>query len=134
MYKLKISACMLCLFILGCATMKEFGKMDKFAEISDAYEQAIRWSDFDFALSFLDPSKEKPDLLGDTIFKKIKVTDYRIRKTVVSADESQVSLIVQISYYRTDNVVVNTIIDHQLWKWDPENSFWLLTTGFPQFK
>ena len=134
MDKFKITACMLSLFILGCATIKEFGKMDKFAETSKAYEHAIRWSDFDFAVSFLDPSKEKPDLLGESIVKNIKVTDYRIRKTVISQDESQVVLIVQVSYYRTDNVVVNTIMDHQLWEWDSENSHWFLKTGFPQFK
>lgn len=134
MHKLKTTACILGLFILGCATIKEFGKMDKFEETSSAYEHAIRWSDFDFAAAFLDPSEKKPDRLGQSIVKNVKVTDYRVRKTAVSQDESQVVQIVEISYYRTDNVVVNKIMDHQLWEWDPEKSQWYIKTGFPHFK
>ena len=52
MAHLKLYIVVLTLLVVGCASVTEMKKKDKFEQITAAYELAIRWSDFDMASSF----------------------------------------------------------------------------------
>ena len=108
--------------------------MEQLSETTDAYEQAIRWSEFDFAMVFLKPSERIANPPDESFYKRIKVTDYKMKKNALSEDETQAIQIVEISYYKIDNVVVKSILDHQVWEWDTKKNRWYLKSGFPAFK
>ena len=129
MYLKKFLICFFVILIFGCANIenltKDFGKLEDFDVTSRAYSHHIRWSEWDDAAIFLKSTKE------DT---EIKVTDYSIKKTAVSEDQTQVVQIVEVQYYRNDRMVVQTIREKELWEWDAEKKKWELSTGLPKFK
>jgi hypothetical protein len=83
---------------------------------------------------FLEPSEREENPPDESFYKRIKVTEYRVKKTAFSEDEAQAIQIVEISYYKIDNVVVKSFSDHQLWEWDPKDKRWYLKSGLPAFE
>jgi hypothetical protein len=134
MYKRSIAICILALLTIGCADLKEMTRLKQFEDIALGYQHAMRWSDFDYVVQFVDPSTIEANPPDPQILKLVKVTDYKVRKTAASEDENQVYQYVEISYYRTDKMIVNTITERETWEWDKEGSQWRLKSGFPDFK
>ncbi|MGD8521902.1 MAG: hypothetical protein PVF56_12215 [Desulfobacterales bacterium] len=124
----------LALLVSGCGTMEQFRKMEQLSEMTQAYEQAIRWSEFDYATVFLEPSERDANPSDESFYKRIKVTDYKTKKTAFSDDETQAIQIVEISYYKIDNMIVKSFSDHQLWEWHTKDKRWYLKSGLPEFK
>ena len=108
--------------------------MEQLDQTTQAYEQAIRWSEFDYAMIFLEPSVRKANPPDESFYKRIRVTAYNIKKTALSEDEMQAIQIAEISYYRIDNVIVKSFSDHQLWEWNAKDKRWYLKSGLPDFK
>ena len=139
--KMVLKKFLICFFIIllfGCAGIgdltKEYGKLEEFDVTSRAYSHHIRWSEWDDAAIFLKSTKEDTDLPDPELMKMIKVTDYSIKKTAVSEDQTKVVQIVEVQYYRNDRMVVETIREKELWEWDAEKKEWELSTGLPKFK
>jgi len=135
MHKPRLTIIILVLLSVGCASYSELKKMDKFGDITEAYGFSIRWSDFDSAAAFIrDPEKNNYSPPDVSKLERVKVTDYIVKKTAVSKDETQVVQIVKITYYKIDNLIVTSINDRQLWKWDSAEKYWYLESGLPDFK
>ena len=138
MFLKKFSICFFIILLFGCARIgdltKEYGKLEEFDVTSRAYSHHIRWSEWDDAAIFLKSTKEDADLPDPELMKMIKVTDYSIKKTAVSEDQTKVVQIVEVQYYRNDKMVVETIREKELWEWDAEKKEWELSTGLPKFK
>lgn len=122
------------LLVSGCMSLPLFRKMEQLSETTQAYEQAIRWSEFDYAMVFLEPSEREANPPDESFYKRIKVTAYKVKKTAFSDDETQAIQIVEISYYKIDNMIVKSFSDHQLWEWDTKDRRWYLKSGLPEFK
>ncbi len=121
------------LLISACGSLTEFRKLEKLNETTRAYEQAIRWSEFDYAMNFLKPSERETNPPDESFYKRIRVTDYKIKKNALSEDEIKAIQIAEISYYRIDNMIVKTFTDRQQWEWDAKDNRWYLTSGLPAF-
>ena len=138
MYLKKSLICFLIILLFGCAKIedltKDFGKLEDFDVTSRAYSHHIRWSEWDDAAIFLKSTKEDSDLPDPELMKMIKVTDYSIKKTAVSEDQTKVVQIVELQYYRNDRMIVETIREKELWEWDSEKKKWELSTGLPKFE
>ena len=134
MTKSSVFIIMLASLMAGCVSVSEMRKMDKFEETSKAYEFAIRWSDFESASQFLKTEENATvsDLLNK--LKQFKVTAYTIKNFLPSKDKSQVLLIAEISYFELNRLIVKSISDRQIWKYDTAQERWLLTSGLPDFK
>ena len=134
MTKSSVFIIMLASLMAGCVSVSEMRKMDKFEETSKAYEFAIRWSDFESASLFLKTEENATvsDLLNK--LKQFKVTAYTIKNFLPSKDKSQVLLIAEISYFELNRLIVKSISDRQVWKYDTAQERWLLTSGLPDFK
>ena len=134
MTKVKFVLILLSLLLVSCTSLSDMRKKDKFEERFQAYEDAVRWSDFATASTFL--KSEKLEKLYPKLeeLKQIKVTSYEVRKFLPSKDQSQVLLIVEIEYFRRNGLVVNRLIDQQLWKYNTTEKQWFLTSGLPDFK
>ena len=134
MLKRNIAICILVLLAFGCAKYKELTRFKQFDDISVSYEHAIRWSDFDYASAFVPVSESEDQSPSPEIIKLVRGTDYKVRQTAASKDENQVVRIVEVSYYRSDKMIVNTITERELWVWDDEKKQWNLKSGLPDFK
>lgn len=124
-----------CLPLLaGCAAYTEMKKQDDFSETSRSYEKMIFWSNFDTADSFRDPQDKEAHPLDIEDLKKVKVTGYSVKRVTVSEDQSEVRQVVEIGYYRIDEVKVKTIRDQQVWVYNPTLARWYLHSGLPPFE
>ena len=130
----KIIICLFVPLLIGCAKINDFTKLDNFDATSRAYAHAIRWSEFGDAAIFLKLTGDKTNSPAPEVIKMVRVTDYVIRKTAVSEDQTKVFQIVEVSYYRNDKMVVTTIREKELWEWDSKAQKWELSSGLPDFK
>ena len=136
MYLKKFFICSFVLLLVGCAKIQDYTKMDHFDTATRAYSHHIRWSEFEDAAMFVKSSEDEDESIPQLpeLMKMIKVTDYSIKKTAVSEDQTKVVQIVEVQYYRKDKMIVETIREKELWEWDAEKQEWKLSTGLPKFK
>ena len=120
--------------VIGCSAIKIRDPMKAFNEASHGYRQAISWSEYVVAATYLkDEDEEKKEAQIERL-NKFKVTAYEPRAVNVIEEDVRVRHIVKLSYFKRDDLVVKTIADDQIWQYDPELRTWLLVTGFPKFK
>jgi len=122
------------LLLSACAAVDDSKKTITYDEALWKYETAIRWIDFGTANSLRrleDNSAYSPDM--ETL-RHIKVTSYNVLNKTSSEDHAEVQLAVEIVYYNDQSMKLITIIDNQIWKYDPEIRDWYITTPLPTFK
>jgi PBP1b-binding outer membrane lipoprotein LpoB len=133
MYRISYSI-LLTLLLSGCAAVDDSKKTITYDKAAWKYETAIRWVDFGTANTLRrleDSAAYSPDL---NTLQHIKVTSYNVINSTVSEDHTEIRLAVEIIYYNDDRMKLSTIIDNQVWKYDPEIRDWYITTPLPPFK
>ena len=134
MAHLKLYIVLLTLLVVGCASVTEINKKDKFEQITAAYELAIRWSDFDMASSFL-KDQQDPELASQIEhLKQFKVTAYTVLRFIPSADKSQVLIIADVQYFKKDGLIIKNYGHRQVWQYDKDKDIYYLTSGLPELK
>lgn len=127
-------AVVLILLVMGCAGIQTGEKMAQFDETSRAYMRAIRWGEYEAALSFKKPADMEdtmPDVEG---YRNVRVTNYRVKQTIISEDKSKIIQIVEFQYYRMSDVTVKNLVDRQKWEYDEEFENWYLLGDLPDFE
>jgi len=133
MYRI-ICSILLALSLSGCAAVDDSKKTITLDKALWKYETSIRWVDFGTANSLRrleDSSAYSPDL---KTLQHIKVTSYNVVNKIMSEDHAEVRIAVEIVYYNDRSMKLITIIDNQLWKYDPAIKDWYITTPLPPFK
>ncbi|MBW2409433.1 MAG: hypothetical protein JRF72_06505 [Deltaproteobacteria bacterium] len=133
MSKLTVKAVVLILLIMGCASMKTGEKMSQFDETSRAYIRAIRWGEYEAAFGFKKLTAREEVIPDFEDYRTVKVTNYRVKQTIISEDQSMIIQIVDFQYYRMKDVTVRTLIDRQKWEYDEEQEKWYLQSNLPAF-
>ncbi|MGD8962714.1 MAG: hypothetical protein PVF29_04300 [Desulfobacterales bacterium] len=133
MCKFAVKGMVLVLLILGCASMKTGEKMSQFDETSRAYLRAIRWGEYEAAFSFKKLTARDEELPDFENYRTVKVTNYKVKQTIISKDRSKIIQIVDFQYYRMKDVIVKNLIDRQKWEYDPEQEKWFLQSNLPEF-
>ncbi len=131
---MRFTAALLCLLLLaGCAGLEENRRNSNFGLQMLSFENAMRWGNYKLAASYI-----KPGLLDAPVdfdaFEGLQITDYKVRNTVTSADESQTTLELRISYLRKGDASVRSLDHTQLWEYDEETKRWWLMTPLPEFR
>ncbi|HUA81374.1 MAG TPA: hypothetical protein VL997_13435 [Dyella sp.] len=119
------------LLLAGCATDK---RNDALTHTMIEYANAVRWDGFEAAEQFVDPKvREKHPLtdLDRERFKQVQVSGYDDGNGPVASGENEVRQVVQIDLTNVHTQSVRTIVDRQLWRYDPEKNRWWLETGIP---
>ena len=125
---------LLSLLVVGCASVTDMKKMDKFEQTSHAYELAIRWSDFEMASSFI-KDQEDPNLAAQIEhLNQFQVTSYEVKRFLPSEEKSQVLVFADVQYFKKSGLIVKNFSHRQLWTFDPDKGGWFLTSGLPDFK
>jgi hypothetical protein len=131
---MKITAVLTILLVLpiGCATLAERSRMEKFGLISESFERALRTSDYTTAAKYLDPSAgdSRPDLIH---LRNFKIADYKVTRVHVSEDKQKITQDVELQYFRLNGTILHSTRYPQTWRFLPEKEIWLLQTGLPDF-
>ena len=134
MVKLKLIIIVFSILAVSCASVNEMKTKDKFEQAADAYELAIRWSDFEMASSFL-KNQQDPDIVTQIEhLKQFKVTSYTVKRFLPSADKTQVLIFAEVQYFKKNGLIVQNITHRQIWEYDEEKENWFLTSGLPDLK
>ena len=133
MSKFAVKYVVFVMLILGCASMKTGEKMSQFDETSRAYIRAIRWGDYEGAYTFKKLTDREVVLPDFEDYRSVKVTNYKVKQTIISEDQSKIIQIVDFQYYRLTDVTVKTLIDRQKWEYDEEQGRWFLQSDLPAF-
>jgi tryptophan synthase beta subunit len=133
MCKFAVKGVVFVMLILGCASMKTGEKMSQFDETSRAYIRAIRWGDYEGAYAFKKLTDREGVLPDFEDYRAVKVTNYKVKQTIISEDQTKIIQIVDFQYYRLTDVTVKTLIDRQKWEYDEEQGRWLLQSNLPAF-
>lgn len=123
-----------CLFFPVLATASKASKADKALQASlDSYALAIRWSDFEAAISALDPTIIREDNYLDNIeatYKEIQVTAYNL-KSAAYVDPLTYQQRVEVRYIDINTQVEKSLVDKQAWRYDAVAKRWWLVSGLP---
>lgn len=122
------------LLVAGCASIETGNKMSLFDQTARAYGRAIRWGNFEEAYAFKKFANPNEKLPNFDNYRQIRVTDYVVKKTIISPDKSEILQIVDIQYYRMSDVTVNVMSVNQQWEYDAEEGRWYLLSELPGFK
>jgi len=131
MVRAKLAVFALIVLIVGCQTIFEYHKEDKFSGTTSAYKHALIWSDYQTASSFLLP--EKAQGIDFEKLNNIKVTGYEVKKVTVSDNELNQVRIVKISYFKKNDMIIRTFNEEEAWEFDQTKNAWSLISGFPEF-
>lgn len=121
------------LALSACATMQTSGAARD--AVLTEYGVAIRWSEFDDALRFVDPAVLAQQPLSDLErerLKQVQVTGYEVKNREVGADGSIVQT-VEIRLINRNTQLERSIVDRQTWRPDPAGKGYWLTSGLPDF-
>jgi hypothetical protein len=134
MYRKTIVTVLLAGLLAGCSTLKIKDPMKAFDKANRAYRNALSWSEYYVAATFLKNDDEK--IVQEQIehLNQFRVTAYEPRMMDVVEEDVRIRQVVKISYFKKDSLVVKSIADDQMWDYDPQKNTWLLSTGFPPLK
>jgi len=118
---------------IGCSSLKIRGPMHAFDEANRGYRQAVSWSEYVVAATFLKNEDEQKVEAQIEHLNKYKVTAYELRTMTVVEADVRIRQVVKISYFKKDDLVVKSMADDQLWEYDPELHTWRILTGLPKF-
>lgn len=122
---------LLATLLAGCAARERSKLLD---ETLKHYNALIRWSEYAAAADHYDPAlrREKPITgLQMSRLAQFRVSGYDQRALNVTADGSRATQVAEIRLYNVHDLTERTIIDRQVWRYDPEAERWWLTTGLP---
>jgi hypothetical protein len=132
MPRLRLLAIIIALATLaGCATNQ---RRQALTHTLDAYASALRWGSFQQALAFVEPDWREDHALTPlqtSRYQQVRVVGYDAGQGPAPVTDGEVRQTVRIDLVNRHTLTERVIIDHQLWKWDPEAKRWWLTTGLP---
>lgn len=130
----RITALALALVLAGCGAVDT--KRSPREEALYNYVSAIRWSDFDAAVGFIDPLTLETDPISDIDrerYKQFQVTGYEVR-SVKQLSPEEMEQVVEIRVVNRNTLVEKVTTDRQRWRWDEEAKRWWLVSGLPKLE
>lgn len=120
------------LLLLGaCATHKQETLLE---QTLDAYEAEIRWGDIGAAMRYIDPELLKenpPSELQLARYQQVRVSGYDELDTEVVSD-TEIRQRVRIRLINVHTQVERSVMDEQVWRFDPVAERWWLQSGLPE--
>ncbi len=101
---------------------------------ANTYKKSIILGKYEIANGLRKAPSSDQQQLDFRRLKKIKVISYELLSVKVSQDRLMVKQTVEISYYNIDSMLVRTLTDNQLWKYETEEKTWYLHSDFPDFQ
>lgn len=126
----------LMLLISGCQPFQAVRNKDRLWNLSVVekyYSSAVRWGEYDTALSYLRTRNEPAKRIERSFLEKIRVTEYKLAREIVAPDALQVVYTYRISFLHEDSPQVYELVDTQTWWYDEDEGHWFKDGGLPDF-
>ena len=101
----------------------------------NAYASTVRWGDFRTALNFVDPdalAKHPLSNLDLARYQQLRVSDYNDDQGPRVTGENEVRQMVAINVVNIHTQTERSIVDQQVWHYDPQKKRWWLISGLPK--
>ncbi len=134
MNKLMPTIFLLLILVAGCTYLLKGNQMDMFDQMTASFKDSIRWSDFETANHLRKDALTESNPPDFKKLKRIRVTSYEVKQIIPMNNKSKVRQIVEINYYKTDNMIEKTLLHDQLWEYDAADKSWYLRSKLPNFK
>lgn len=103
-------------------------------ETLDAWENLVRWSQFDALVDFIHPdyleANPIPQLDVDRLHQ-FRVTEYRVRQLIADPDGEGVERLVRLRLHHIHSARERTVDHREVWRYDHERKAWLMHSGLP---
>lgn len=117
--------------LAGCIPPKKEKDLDNRLR---QYEQMVRWSQWDAAISYVSPEYLEENPITNLDMERLRlfrVTNYTIRSAAPLGDGNEFAQVVEIRMFNRNQATERAIIDQQLWRWDEDSELWMLHSGLP---
>lgn len=98
------------------------------------FSGAIRWGDFEGALTLVDPEKREtlvPTPVEMERYKQVQISSYRTRGESRDLEGGQASRDIEIGVINRHTQAERLVRYRETWRWDEEAGRWWLTSGLP---
>jgi len=130
---MRVATLLLCLMALaGCATTGT--ERNKLEQAQYAWSGAIRWGDFEGALSLIDPKvREKLTLTALELerYKQVQISAYRDVGSSSDLEAGKAIRDIEIGVINRHNLTERTVRYREVWRWDEEAKTWWVTSELP---
>lgn len=126
-----LTALILAMLLSACVPPKKQKDLDSRLL---AYEQMVRWSEWDSAATFLSPTYVEENPITNLDIERLrlfKVTGYTIRSAAPLGEGNEFVQAVEIRMFNRHSTTEKVVSDQQLWRWDEELEIWWLESGLP---
>jgi hypothetical protein len=118
--------------LAGCASDR---RSDSMTETLNRYGSVVRWGDARSAMSFVDPKvleANPPSSMELSRWAQVRVSGYDEGVGPLPGDNpNEVRQVVQINLINNNTQAERSVVDHQVWRYDPEKHKWWLMSGIP---
>ena len=129
-----ITVCVLFAMMLSCGGLEKKDRLDNLEYTTYTYLAALRWGRYNEAAGHRNIRNGEQKKIDIEYLKKIRVTSYVITESVVTSDQTESLMTVEISYYHTEDAVIRKLTDKQIWWYQEEGRKWWLDGELPDFK
>jgi len=127
-----LAVLMCCLFLVaGCAAPKG-SKADKLRAAQYAFSGAVRWNDFEGAMTLIDPDLREKHQLSEMELERYKQVQISAYNEIGSrVEEGAAVRDIEIGVINRHTMAERTVHYREVWRWDPEAKAWWITTPLP---
>jgi hypothetical protein len=122
------------LVLTGCATAAKSTQRDALDRNQYAWSAAIRWGDFEGAVSLIDPElneKKPPSAIELERYRQVQISAYRDLGENRDLEAGTAVREVDIGVVNRHTQDARTVRYRETWRWDPEAKTWWVTSGLP---
>jgi hypothetical protein len=119
--------------LAGCNVTNQ-RRADALTDTLSAYGSAVRWGGWAQAMQFVDPTVREAHPLSSLAharYQQVRVSEYDAGPGPVPLSKNEVRQVARINLINKHTQVERSIIDRQLWKYDPKTQHWWLESGLP---
>lgn len=133
MNKLMLKIFLLIMLVAGCANLSKTNQMNMFDRVTASFKDSMRWSDFETANQLRKDALTESNPPDFKKLKNVRVTSYELKQIIPMDNKLKVRQIVEINYYKSDNMIEKTLMHDQLWEYDTADKSWSLKSRLPDF-
>lgn len=118
--------------LAGCKAYNEKRQANDLEATLNSYENTMRWRSVADAYGFR-PSEALAAGIPDGL-EQVRIVSYEVKGPPAMLDEATAAQTVEIGYYHEDTQRVKSLLDRQLWRYDPQLELWRLQSEVPDFR
>ena len=128
----KLLAVLLCLFAVAACAAPKGSKGDKLRAAQYAFSGAVRWNDFEAAMTLIEPELREKHKLSEMELERYKQVQISAYNEIGSRVEEYGAVRdIEIGVINRHTMAERRVRYVENWKWDEEEKAWWLTSQLP---